>query len=93
RQQGTEFRLISDQASSAIVASAEAAADLAADYAALALNNQVLKTFAGNGSQTVFALSVDPGSKSNVSCLQLVGVEGFAARHVDVDAPTEGDLD
>ncbi|MBY5614200.1 hypothetical protein [Rhizobium leguminosarum] len=65
RQQGTEFRLISDQASNAIVAAAEAAADLAADYAALALNDKVLNTFAGNGSQTVFALSVDPGSKSN----------------------------
>ncbi|MBY2913766.1 hypothetical protein [Rhizobium leguminosarum] len=67
RQQGTEFRLISDQASNAIVAAAEAAADLAADYAALALNNQVLNTFAGNGSQTVFTLSVDPGSKNNVT--------------------------
>ncbi|MBY3183352.1 hypothetical protein HFO24_17000 [Rhizobium laguerreae] len=65
RQQGTEFRLISDQVSSAIVAAAEAAADLAADYAALALNDKVLNTFAGNGSQTVFVLSVDPGSKSN----------------------------
>ncbi|MGO7203536.1 hypothetical protein ACCT30_20055, partial [Rhizobium ruizarguesonis] len=61
RQQGTEFRLISDQASNAIVAAAEAAADLAADYAALALNDKVLNTFAGNGSQTAFTLSVDPG--------------------------------
>ncbi|MBY4589405.1 hypothetical protein [Rhizobium redzepovicii] len=67
RQQGTEFRLISDQASSAIVAAAEAAAAEAADYAALALNNQALNTFAGNGSDTVFALSVDPGSKNNTS--------------------------
>ncbi|QJX06179.1 hypothetical protein [Rhizobium brockwellii] len=72
RQQGSEFRLISDQASSAIVAAAEAAADLAADYAALALNNQVLNQFAGNGSQTVFALSVDPGSKNNT----LVVIDG-----------------
>ncbi|TBB12446.1 hypothetical protein ELH50_15755 [Rhizobium ruizarguesonis] len=67
RQQGSEFRLISDQASNAIVAAAEAAADLAADYAALALNDQVLNTFAGNGSQTAFTLSVDPGSKNNTA--------------------------
>ncbi|WSH22830.1 hypothetical protein U8Q07_11105 [Rhizobium ruizarguesonis] len=67
RQQGAEFRLVSDQASSAIVAAAEAAADLAADYAALALNNQALNTFAGNGSQVAFTLSVDPGSKNNTS--------------------------
>ncbi|MDK4730346.1 hypothetical protein [Rhizobium phaseoli] len=67
RKQGTEFRLISDQASAAIVAAAEAAAAEAADYAALALNNQVLNTFAGNGTQTAFTLSVDPGSKNNTT--------------------------
>lgn len=79
RKQGAEFRLISDQASSAIVAAAEAAAiaaegyrDEAADYAALALNNQLLNTFAGNGVQTVYTLSADPGSKNNT----VVNVDG-----------------
>ncbi|MBY3306163.1 hypothetical protein HFO04_25835 [Rhizobium laguerreae] len=80
RQQGSEFRLISDQASSAIVAAAEAAADLAADYAALALNDKVLNTFAGNGSQTVFVLSVDPGSKNNTD-VNLDGVLQFKSSY------------
>ncbi|QJX04736.1 hypothetical protein [Rhizobium brockwellii] len=80
RQQGAEFRLISDQASSAIVAAAEAAADLAADYAALALNDQVLNTFAGNGTQTVFTLSIDPGSKNNTD-VNLDGVLQFKSSY------------
>ncbi|CAN7171505.1 hypothetical protein [Rhizobium leguminosarum] len=69
---GTNFRLISDQVSSAIVAAAEGFAadaetfrDQAADYAALALNDKVLNTFAGNGTTTVFTLSVPPGSRAN----------------------------
>lgn len=77
--QGGEFRLMSDQVSSAIVAAAEAAAaaaedaaDRAEDAAALALNNQSLNTFAGNGIQTVFVLSADPGSKNNT----IVNVDG-----------------
>lgn len=79
RQQGTEFRLMTDQVSSAIVAAAEAAAiaalgyrDQAAAYATLALNNQFLNTFAGNGIQTAFTLSFDPGSKNNT----IVNVDG-----------------
>lgn len=79
RKQGSEFRLISDQVSASIVAAAEAAAiaaegyrDEAANYAALALNNQFMNTFAGNGAQTAFVLSADPGSKNNT----LVVVDG-----------------
>lgn len=70
--EGATYRLISDQVSSAIVAAAEAFAaaaeayrDQAADYAALALNDKVLNTFAGNGIATVFTLSVPPGSSAN----------------------------
>ncbi|MBY5657193.1 hypothetical protein [Rhizobium leguminosarum] len=69
---GANYRLISDQVSSAIVAEAEGFAadaeafrDQAADYAALALNDKVLNTFAGNGTTTVFTLSVPPGSRAN----------------------------
>ncbi|MBY3225253.1 hypothetical protein [Rhizobium laguerreae] len=80
RQQGTEFRLMSDQASSAIVAAAEAAADRAEDASDLALNNKVLNTFAGNGTQTVFTLSIDPGSKNNTD-VNLDGVLQFKSSY------------
>jgi hypothetical protein len=70
---GTEFRLLSDQASAAVVASAEAAAtaaqgyrDQAAGYAALALNNWNKKEFTGDGVTTSFDLLINPGSVNNV---------------------------
>lgn len=78
---GSVFRLISDQASAAIQAACEAAAAaaaasavVAANYASLASNNSVLDEFAGNGAQTVFTLSVAPGSIENI----LVIIDGVA---------------
>lgn len=95
---GTNFRLLSDAASAAIQAAAEAAvlyakewaqspeddavsvaaggdnsttfsalhwAAKAADYAALALNNVVVNTFTGDGSDVTFTLSAAPGSENN----------------------------
>jgi hypothetical protein len=71
---GANFRILSDQASSAIVAQAEAAAieaqgyrDEAADYAALARNDVVVSSFTGDGTTVDFTLAVDPGSKNNIT--------------------------
>lgn len=103
RAQGGEFRLISDQVSAAIVAAAEAFAieakgyrDEAADYAALALNNQLINTFAGNGLQTVFTLSADPGSKNNTivnvnGVLQLKSGYSLAGTTLTFSDPPPGD--
>ncbi|MBY2921038.1 hypothetical protein HF259_06240 [Rhizobium leguminosarum] len=69
---GTTFRLVSDIASAAIQAACEAAAAAAADsaaeaagWAALARDDVVPNTFAGDGATTVFNLSVDPGTEAN----------------------------
>lgn len=66
RVAGDTFRLSSDQASSAIQAAAEAAAAIAADYAALARNDVVVNPFVGDGSTVDWPLSVDPGSANNI---------------------------
>lgn len=70
---GTEFRMLSDQASAAVITAAEAAAaaaqgyrDQAAGYAALALNNWNKKEFTGDGVTTAFDLLINPGSVNNV---------------------------
>ncbi len=63
---GGTFRLLSDQASAAIQAAAEAAAADAANYAALARNDVVINAFTGDGATTDFTLTVDPGSANNV---------------------------
>ncbi|WP_017993953.1 hypothetical protein [Rhizobium leguminosarum] len=70
---GATFRLVSDQVSSAIIATAEdaatraeTAADEAADWANLAKNNYVQNSFTGDGTITDFQLSVDPGSANNM---------------------------
>ncbi|MBY5692060.1 hypothetical protein HFO41_25080 [Rhizobium leguminosarum] len=72
RQVGSTFRLVSDIASAAIQAACEAAAAAAADsaaeaagWAALARNDVVPNTFAGDGATTVFNLSVNPGTEAN----------------------------
>ncbi len=72
KKQGSQFRLISDQVASAVLAAAEAAAAEAADYASLALNNRYVDPFAGDGSTTAFTLSYNPGSKFNTT----VNVDG-----------------
>lgn len=85
---GASFRLLTDQASSAIQAAAEAAqaaaeaaAEAAADYADFAHNNWVLAArFTGTGEQEDYPLSIDPGSENNM----LVSVGG-------VDQPPGGD--
>lgn len=64
---GSTFRLVSDQASSAIVAAAEAAAAEAADYAALAFNSKAVRSFVGNGTTVAFDLSIDPGNITNTT--------------------------
>jgi hypothetical protein len=74
---GSTFRLISDQASAAIQAAAEAAAAEAAGYAALARNDVVVDPFTGNGVDTDFPLTVDPGSANNIR----VNMSGAAQLH------------
>lgn len=76
---GTNYRLVSDVASLAVLAGAEAAADAAADsadeaagYATLARSNWLPIRFAGNGVATAFNLGVDPGSGNNC----FVSIEG-----------------
>jgi hypothetical protein len=71
---GANFRILSDQASAAIIAQAEAAAtaalgyrDQAANYAALARNDVVVSSFIGDGVTVDFTLAVDPGSKNNIT--------------------------
>jgi hypothetical protein len=69
---GGTFRLVSDQASSAIVAAAEAAAEQAADYADFIRNNWAVNgPFTGTGSAANYALTIDPGSPNNM--LPVVG--------------------
>lgn len=71
---GATFRLISDQASAAILAQveglvseAEAARDAAADYANFARNNwAAIGPFVGVGALTNYPLTVDPGSPNNM---------------------------
>lgn len=71
---GTSYRLLSDQASAAIVAAvegllvdAEAARDAAADYADFARNNwSVMGPFMGTGEQEDYLLSIDPGTVNNM---------------------------
>ncbi len=71
---GSTFRLISDQASAAIVAAAEAAAAEAADYAEFAKNNWVVSgPFVGTGAEADYLLAVDPGSTNNM----FVDVDGL----------------
>jgi len=67
---GSEFRMLSDQASTAILAAAEAAVIAASDYAALARNDFVVKRFAGDGAIVAFDLTIDPGSGNN--CIVMV---------------------
>ncbi|ASS57570.1 hypothetical protein [Rhizobium leguminosarum] len=64
---GGTFRLLSDQASAAVLAAAEAAAALAADYADFARNNWVVNgPFTGTGAEADYLLSIDPGSANNM---------------------------
>jgi len=64
---GGTFRLLSDQASAAVLAAAEAAAALAADYADLARNNWVVNgPYTGTGAQADYLLTIDPGSANNM---------------------------
>ena len=71
---GTTFQLISDQASAAIQAAAEASANAAAasaaqaaEYADFARNNwALLGPFSGTGAQADYLLSIDPGSANNM---------------------------
>lgn len=76
---GSTFRLISDQASAAILAAAEAAADRAENAAALALNNFVSENFVANGIDTDFTLANDPGSPNNM----IVVVDGLPMQTPD----------
>ncbi|MBY3163343.1 hypothetical protein HFO65_22255 [Rhizobium laguerreae] len=76
---GSTFRLVSDQASAAIVAAAEDAADRAENAAALALNNFVSEDFVANGVDTDFALANDPGSPNNM----IVVVDGLPMQTPD----------
>lgn len=64
---GSTFRMVSDQASAAIVSAAEAAAAAAAASAELARKDPVVQPFVGDGTTTSFVLSVDPGSKNNIT--------------------------
>lgn len=64
---GSTFRLVSDQASSAILAACEAAEAAAAAYADFARNNWVNQgPFVGTGASHDFLLSVDPGTANNI---------------------------
>ncbi|NEI60904.1 hypothetical protein [Rhizobium leguminosarum] len=64
---GGTFRLLSDQASAAVLAAAEAAAALAADYADFARNNWVVNgPFTGTGVEADYLLTIDPGSANNM---------------------------
>ncbi|MEH7907436.1 hypothetical protein V7798_07635 [Rhizobium laguerreae] len=76
---GSTFRLVSDQASAAIVAAAEDAADRAENAAALALNNFVSENFIANGVDTDFELASDPGSPNNM----IVVVDGLPMQAPD----------
>ncbi|AHG47898.1 hypothetical protein RLEG12_18660 [Rhizobium leguminosarum bv. trifolii CB782] len=74
---GSTFRLLSDQASSAIQAAAAASAADAANYAALARNDVVVNAFTGDGATTDFTLTVDPGTANNMR----VNMGGAAQLH------------
>ncbi|QXZ79673.1 hypothetical protein [Rhizobium sp. L51/94] len=65
---GSTFRLISDQASAAILAGAEAAEQAASDYADFARNNwAVMGPFTGTGvADDLYPLTIDPGSANNM---------------------------
>lgn len=76
---GSTFRLVSDQASAAIVAAAEDAADRAENAATLALNNFVSENFVANGVDTDFPLANDPGSPNNM----IVVVDGLPMQTPD----------
>lgn len=64
---GSTFRLVSDQASAAVLASAEDARDQAAAYADFARNNwAVAASGTGTGAEADIALLIDPGSVNNM---------------------------
>ncbi len=77
---GANFRLITDQVSSAIVAEAEAAALAAANYAALARNDKVVRAYVGNGATVDFALPADPGSANNIT-VNMSGAQQFKSAY------------
>lgn len=70
---GSEFRMLSDQASAAVLSGAEgfanaaaASAAEAAGYATLALNNWIADEFIGDGTNNPLILTSVPGSVNNV---------------------------
>lgn len=67
RISGSLFRLYSDQASAAIVAAAEAAAQQASDYADFIRNSWAVNgPFYGTGSIHDYPLTINPGSVNNL---------------------------
>jgi hypothetical protein len=64
---GSTFRLVSDQASAAILAAAEAAAAAASAYADFIRNNWfVAGPFTGSGASADYLLPINPGSVNNM---------------------------
>ncbi|WWT40006.1 hypothetical protein [Nostoc phage Nsp-JY10] len=92
---GSNFRLLSDQTSAAIQAAAEAAQaaaenarDSAAGYAALALNNWVVDLFVGDGTSDPLTLTANPGSLNNC----IVIIEGLGVQPVGAFALVGNEL-